>query len=117
MHPVEHVLYFSSVLIHFFIESHPIHVLLHLHFAALGAVLFHTGFEGIVVKGRLKFLLGSFHHQVHHQYYNRNYGTESIPFDKWLGWNHNGTQEATGKMMAYLRVRMPRKRNVSAGPD
>jgi len=30
MHPVEHVLYYSGVLVHFVLPSHPIHVLFHL---------------------------------------------------------------------------------------
>lgn len=103
MHPVEHLIYFSSLLIHVVVPSHPIHVVFHLILGTIGAVIFHTGYEGFTVKGRLVYLLGIFHHQLHHRYYNCNYGTEAIPLDRWFGRDHDGTEESTRQLMASLR--------------
>ncbi|MEQ9260097.1 MAG: sterol desaturase family protein [Roseovarius sp.] len=116
MHWIEHIVYFSSVLIHLVIPSHPIHVIFHLQLASLGAVIFHTGFEGVVVKGRLVWLLGIFHHQVHHRYYNCNYGTEAIAWDKWFGWDHDGTEEATRRLMKELREKNKAEKMPSGRP-
>ena len=52
MHPVEHVFYFSTILIHLVVASHPIHMLFHMYFAALAAVTAHTGYSNLVVKGK-----------------------------------------------------------------
>ena len=42
--------------------------------------------------------LGNFHHQLHHRYFNCNYGNEFVPCDRWFGSEHDGTPEATQKM-------------------
>ncbi|MDA7598634.1 hypothetical protein N8835_01230 [Alphaproteobacteria bacterium] len=39
MHPVEHLLYFSSVFIHLIVPSDPVHIVFHLYYLSLGAVL------------------------------------------------------------------------------
>ena len=101
MHPIEHLIYFSSVLIHAVLASHPIHVLFHMHWNALGAAVTHTGFESITFRGRPILMLGSFHHQLHHRYYDCNYGNPPTPCDKWFGSDHDGTPEA----MAEIRRR------------
>lgn len=104
MHPIEHILYFSSVLIHVVLPSHPIHVFFHLYLLSLGAVITHTGFADLLIKDKRVFELGDFHHQLHHRYYNCNYGNEFVPCDKWFGTDHDGTPEATAKMRQKLRL-------------
>ncbi len=98
MHPVEHVFYFSSVLIHFVIPSHPIHILFHLQFNSLAAAFSHSGFEGLLVKDKNRMDLGYFFHQLQHRYFECNYGTDEMPWDKWFGTFHDGTQEATERV-------------------
>ncbi len=98
MHPVEHVMFFSSVLIHFLVPSSPIHILFHMQHQALTAATSHTGFEGLVVKDKNRLALGTFHHQLHHRYFECNYGNLEVPWDKWFGSFHDGTQEAHGRM-------------------
>jgi sterol desaturase/sphingolipid hydroxylase (fatty acid hydroxylase superfamily) len=49
MHPVEHMLYFSGVLIHWIVPSHPIHALFHIQHAAITPAQGHAGFERIVI--------------------------------------------------------------------
>ncbi|MEM1049068.1 MAG: sterol desaturase family protein [Pseudomonadota bacterium] len=94
MHPVEHLIFFSSVLIHFVVAAHPIHILFHMQHQALTAATSHTGFEGLVVKDRNRLALGTFHHQMHHRYFDCNYGNLEVPWDKWFGSFHDGSDES-----------------------
>lgn len=98
MHPLEHLLYFSSVLIHVVVPSHPMHVFFHMQFLTLAAVTSHTGFADLLFKDRAVLKLGAFHHQLHHRYFDCNYGNEYVPCDKWFGSDHDGTPEATARM-------------------
>ncbi|WP_166417323.1 sterol desaturase family protein [Cochlodiniinecator piscidefendens] len=93
MHPVEHLIYFGTVLIHFVVAAHPIHILYHLQYYALTAITTHTGFEGLVIKDKDRLKLGTFHHQMHHRYFECNYGSLEIPWDKLFGSFHDGTPE------------------------
>ena len=94
MHPVEHALFFSSILIHFVVPASPLHILFHMQHQALTAVTSHTGFEGMIVADRERLALGTFHHQMHHRYFEVNYGNLEMPWDKWFGTFHDGTPEA-----------------------
>lgn len=98
MHPIEHVMYLGSVLIHWAIASHPIHVLYHLQYFCLTAATTHTGFEGIVMRDKNRLALGTFHHQMHHRYFECNYGGLEMPWDKWFGSFHDGTPQANERM-------------------
>ena len=103
MHPVEHVLFFSSVLIHLVVPAHAVHILFHLQHQALTAATSHTGFEGLLVKDRNRLALGTFHHQMHHRYFECNYGNLEVPWDRWFGSFHDGTEEAHARMKAHRR--------------
>ncbi len=94
MHPIETLLFFSSVLIHLVIAAHPIHILFHLMHQALTAATSHTGFESLVVKDKSRLDLGRFHHQMHHRYFECNYGNLEVPWDKAFGSFHDGTNES-----------------------
>ncbi len=100
MHPVEHLIYLSTVLIHFIIPSTPLLIAFHLMYFTLSASTTHTGFEGIVVKGKLLLPLGTFHHQLHHRYFDCNYGGLEIPWDDWTGSYHDGTAESHQAFLA-----------------
>ena len=104
MHPVEHVLYYSGILIHFALPSHPLHVIFHMFSLSLGAVFSHSGFHKILVHDKETIKAGSFHHQLHHKYFECNYGSEEIPLDRWFGSFHDGTDAATD----YIRARKKR---------
>ncbi|MEM7290771.1 MAG: sterol desaturase family protein [Pseudomonadota bacterium] len=103
MHPVETLLFFSSVLIHFVLASHPIHILFHMQHQALTAATSHTGFGGFVVKDETRMALGRFHHQMHHRYFECNYGNLEVPWDKVFGSWHDGTPKAHEEMKARRR--------------
>lgn len=98
MHPVEHILYFSSMLIHLVVPSDPIHILFHLYNLALNPAVSHSGFEALLVNARKRMALGDFFHQLHHRYFECNYGTAEVPWDVAFGSFHNGTAEATKRI-------------------
>ena len=100
MHPIEHLLYFSSVLIHFVVASHPVHVFFHMHVQALNPAASHSGFDGLMVGGKKRVELGDFFHQLHHRYFECNYGTAEMPWDRWFGTFHDGTPEARKRLRA-----------------
>lgn len=103
MHPFEHMLYFSSLLIHFAVPTHPMHIIFHLYMLALSAIFGHTGFDALLVKNKRRMAIGHFHHQLHHRYFECNYGAVDMPWDVLFGTFHNGTPEARKKMMSRIR--------------
>ena len=104
MHPMEHLLFFSSVLIHGIVAAHPIHILFHMQHQALTATTSHTGFEGLVFADKNRLALGTFHHQMHHRYFECNYGNLEMPWDRWFGSFHDGTETAHETIKARRRV-------------
>ena len=109
MHPVEHLLYYSGILIHFVLPSHPIHVIFHMFALNLGAIFSHAGFDKLLVRDKEAIKAGSFHHQLHHKYFECNYGTEEIPMDRWFGSFHDGTEEATKSVRGRIKRLAARK--------
>ena len=103
MHPVEHVIYISSVLVHFVIPSHPVILLVHLYSRCLGPAFSHSGFEKLLVKDTTVFDSADFHHQLHHRFFECNYGTVDAPWDRWFGSFHDGSDEATVKVREQRR--------------
>ena len=94
MHPVEHLFYFSVVLIHWVVPSHPIHFLFNSQHTALTPAGGHHGFEGPILNGRLP--TGSYFHYLHHRYFECNYGEATIPLDKWFGTFRDGLPDGAG---------------------
>lgn len=105
MHPIEHVMYFGTVLIHFALPTHPVHVIFHLMYYALLAVTTHTGFEGLWFRNKKRLHLGMFHHQMHHRYFECNYGNLDVPWDKLFGSFHDGTDAGKAQMRDRLKAR------------
>ena len=50
MHPFEHLIWFSSMLMFFILPAHPIHIMFLLHWQMLGAPSSHSGYEAIFAK-------------------------------------------------------------------
>ncbi|MBX2835330.1 MAG: sterol desaturase family protein [Gammaproteobacteria bacterium] len=114
MHPVEQVIYMSSVLIHFVIASHPVIFLLQLYTRCMGPAFSHSGFEKLLVKDKSITDSADFHHQLHHKYFECNYGTLDTPWDRWFGSVHDGSDEATKRVQERRRMMYKnRKQNVS----
>lgn len=100
MHPVEHFLYLSSLLIHVVVPTDPIHVAFHVIYLAPGAAMTHTGYEDLLIRDKRRLALGTFYHQLHHRYYECNYGNQEMPWDRWFGTFHDGSTEATAETRA-----------------
>ena len=98
MHPVEHVIFLGSVLIHWIVPAHPVHIIYHMQYLTLTAATTHAGYEGLLLKDKNRLKLGTFHHQMHHRYFECNYGSLEVPWDKLFGSFHDGTPEANERM-------------------
>ena len=98
MHPVEHLLYFSVVLIHWIVLSNPVHAIFTLAHAALAPAPGHAGFDKLVVGKEAAIDLGTYDHYLHHKFFECNYSDGIVPLDKWFGTFHDGSQEAEARM-------------------
>ena len=109
MHPAEHLIYLSSLLVHFVFPSHEILVFFHVIYLAPGAAMTHTGYEDLLIRDKRRLALGTFYHQLHHRYYECNYGNQEMPWDRWFGTFHDGSEEGT-------RTTRARKKRMHAAP-
>lgn len=98
MHPVEHLLYFSVLLIHWVVPSHPLHFFFNSQHTALTPAAGHTGFHGPLFDGKLP--MGSYFHFLHHRYRECNYGESTIPLDLWFGTFNDGQRMNAGAVDA-----------------
>ena len=95
MHPVEHFIYLTTLCIHWVIASHPIHLIFHVMWQGPGAAMKHTGYEDLLIRNRRSLALGTFYHQLHHRYFECNYGNQEMPWDRWFGTFHDGSDQGT----------------------
>ena len=100
MHPIEHAIYFSTILLFFFIPSHPIHMINLASRLGLAPAQGHTGFDKMVVGDEASMDTSYFAHYLHHKYFEVNYSDGIVPLDKWFGSFHDGTPEADEAMKA-----------------
>jgi len=106
MHPIEHVLYFSGILIHWIIPSHPLIALWHIFHAGIAPHAGHSGFDKIVFKNKIHLHTGTYFHYLHHKYFECNYsGDTSNYLDKWFGTLHDGTDESHTQMLNRLNAK------------
>lgn len=100
MHPVEHVLYFSCMLIHVIVPSHPVHMMFNGITTGLGPGLSHSGFDELVLGDKASLRKEKLMHYLHHRYHTVNFGENAVPLDKWFGSFHDGTPEADARFKA-----------------
>ncbi len=100
MHPIEHLLYLTTLCIHWVVATHPVHLIFHVIYQGPGAAMTHTGYEDLLIKDKRRLALGTFYHQLHHRYYECNYGNQEMPWDRWFGTFHDGSDEATSTTRA-----------------
>tara|TARA_X000000950_G_scaffold189072_2_gene228554 strand:- start:1612 stop:2625 length:1014 start_codon:yes stop_codon:yes gene_type:complete len=105
MHPVEHLIYFSSLLIHLIVPSNPVLVMFHGYMLALSAIFGHTGFHDLLLGKSRRMMVGHFHHQLHHRYFECNYGSVDFPLDAWFGTFHDGSVAARQRLKERLGPR------------
>jgi sterol desaturase/sphingolipid hydroxylase (fatty acid hydroxylase superfamily) len=94
MHPFEHALYFSAVLIHWVVPSHPLHATFNMVHLGMAPVPGHSGFDKVQLGRRAHVDTGSYAHYLHHKLFEVNYADGAIPLDKWFGSFHDGTPAA-----------------------
>lgn len=105
MHPIEHVVYFSTIALFFLIPSHPVHMINLASRLGLAPAQGHTGFDRMVVGEEASMNVSYFAHYLHHKYFEVNYADGMVPLDKWFGSFHDGTPEAHAAMKARRRLR------------
>ncbi len=97
MHPVEHLLYFSSIALFWVVPSHPVHALFSSFHRMMAPVPGHAGFEQIDLGGVALATNGRAHY-LHHKYFEVNYADGAFPLDRWFGSFHDGSPEADAAM-------------------
>jgi sterol desaturase/sphingolipid hydroxylase (fatty acid hydroxylase superfamily) len=106
MHPVEHLLYFSGVLLHWILPSNPLHVIFHLQHLAFAPSAGHSGFHKVVLTDSMAIPNNHLMHYLHHRYFEVNYGGDGlVPLDKWFGTFHDGSDAAEAAMNRRLKAR------------
>jgi len=108
MHPIEHLLYFSGIVIHFVVPSNPFHVLFHLMVVGLGPAKGHAGFDRLLLGEDKALPLNNHAHYLHHKYFECNYSDGGLPLDKWAGTFHDGSPEANDRMTKRFMQRAER---------
>ncbi len=90
MHPVEHVVYFSGVLLLWVVPATPLHAVFFTLFVALAPAEGHCGFGKMVI-GDARLTTDNFYHYLHHKYFRVNFGDSLlIPIDRFFGTFHDG---------------------------
>lgn len=104
MHPVEHAVYFSTVLVQWLLALHPVNALFQIQIAIFNAATAHTGFEKLRLGPRLAIEGGSHFHYLHHKFFECNYGGSLVVLDRLFGTFHDGTDEAHVAMRQRMRA-------------
>ncbi len=100
MQPVEHILYFSTVVAQWLLALHPVNALFQIQLAAFYPALGHSGFDKLLIGKRLPIDGGGHFHYLHHKYFECNYGGSLLPLDKLFATFHDGSEEAHIAMRA-----------------
>ncbi len=105
MHPIEHVIYFSSVLLFLVIPAHPIHMINLASRLGLAPAQGHTGFDRAVTGEDKSMDISYYAHYLHHKYFEVNYADGMVPLDKWFGSFHDGSPESHAAMKSRIAER------------
>ena len=103
MHPVESMIYFSSIALWWFMPVHPVIILLTGLFTGLSPAFSHSGFDKIRLSSNQALPSGIFFHDLHHRLYEVNYGTLLTPVDSLMGTMHDGTENSQEQFVARQR--------------
>lgn len=113
MHPIEHLLYFSVLALTWVIPVHPFIIVLTSLWFIAGPAPSHSGFEYITFKG-LRFSTGDWFHQLHHQYFDLNYGNTVSPLDRLFGSWHDGSKDSLMAQKSRSRSRRKAKAGMAS---
>lgn len=104
MHPVEHLIYFSTVVVLWLLALHPVNALFQIQFAVFNAAVAHTGFEKLKLGDRIAIDAGSHFHDLHHKYFECNYGGGLVALDKLFDSFNDGSNNSHAAMRARQRA-------------
>jgi hypothetical protein len=79
MHPIEHAIYFSTILLFFFIPAHPVHMINLASRLGLAPAQGHTGFDRLLLGEESSMDVSYYAHYLHHKYFEVNYSDGMIP--------------------------------------
>lgn len=97
MHPIEHLLYFSLPFVFLVIPGSPFIATFCMVYLMLSPSPSHSGFDRFKL-GSATVHGGDYFHNLHHRYFEVNYGMLLLPLDKWFGTFHDGSAEAHEQM-------------------
>ena len=98
MHPVEHLMYLTSLFVVLIVPSHPLHMLFLAYWLTIATATSHSGYRELVV-GNYRATIATFFHQLHHRYFRCNYGNIDMPLDRWFGSFNDGTSVETKRLL------------------
>ncbi len=104
MHPVEHLLYLSSLLVFLLVPAHPLHMLFLAYWLTLATATSHSGYQELIV-GNYRTTIAHFYHQLHHRYFICNYGNVDMPIDRWFGSFNDGSTASTRRLLKQGRAK------------
>jgi sterol desaturase/sphingolipid hydroxylase (fatty acid hydroxylase superfamily) len=105
MHPIEHLLYYSAMVIHWVIPSHPMHLLFTQVHLTMAPAPGHSGFEKLELGDARAVDTNGLAHYLHHKYFEVNYSDGAVPLDRWFGSFHDGSPECHERMKQRLGSR------------
>ncbi len=104
MHPFEHILYFSLPLVFLVVPGSPFIITFCVVYLMISPSPSHSGFDRFRI-GSTNLHGGDYFHNLHHRYFECNYGMLLLPLDKWFGTFHDGSPEAHAQMRERRRTR------------
>ena len=112
MHPVEHLIFFSSILLFWVLPANTLLTLYMLQIFGIAPSLAHVGFERLMFGKERSLSVDNYMHYLHHKHVNVNFGNsvEFLPFDKWMGTFHDGSDQAAEALKNRMLARAARKR-------
>jgi len=105
MHPVEHLFYFSPFALWWIVPVHPVIIVLTGLYQAIYPAFSHSGFDYLRLPFGLRISAGDWFHQLHHQYFNLNFGNTPTPLDHLFGSWHDGSAESLEHQKQLMRER------------
>ena len=104
MHPGEHVLYLSLPFVFLVIPGSPFIATFCLVYLMISPSPSHSGFDRFKLTKETDVHGGDYFHNLHHRYFEVNYGMLLLPMDKWFGTFHDGSMEAHEEMKSRRRA-------------
>ncbi len=98
MHPIEHVLYLSLPLVFLVVPGSPFIITFCMVYLMISPSPSHSGFDRFKLGEAGNVHGGDYFHNLHHRYFEVNYGMLLLPLDKWFGTFHDGSVEAHEQM-------------------